>query len=75
MSLASKFTENELKEFKEAFSLFDKDGDGTISSSVCILYYLHTTMMIITTQRILGTWNSYEIFGSESIRARSERYD
>ena len=29
--MESKFSEQQLEEFKEAFSLFDKDGDGTIT--------------------------------------------
>lgn len=31
-SMADKLTEEQVQEFKEAFSLFDKDGDGTIST-------------------------------------------
>jgi len=30
--MAEQFTEEQLTEFKETFSLFDKDGDGTIST-------------------------------------------
>lgn len=30
--MAEQFTEDQLAEFKEAFSLFDKDGDGTITT-------------------------------------------
>ena len=30
--MAEKFTEEELAEFKDAFSMFDKDGDGTITA-------------------------------------------
>lgn len=30
--MADKLTEEQVQEFKEAFSLFDKDGDGTIST-------------------------------------------
>ena len=29
--MASKLSERQIKEFREVFSLFDKDGDGTIS--------------------------------------------
>ena len=29
--MASKLSERQIKEFKEVFSLFDKNGDGTIS--------------------------------------------
>ena len=30
--MADQLTEEQIAEFKEAFSLFDKDGDGTITS-------------------------------------------
>ena len=30
--MAEKLTEDQIAEFKEAFSLFDKDGDGTITT-------------------------------------------
>jgi Ca2+-binding EF-hand superfamily protein len=29
--MANHFTEDQVSEFKEAFSLFDKDGDGLVS--------------------------------------------
>ena len=32
-------TEEQKLEFKEAFSLFDKDGDGKITTKVKTLYY------------------------------------
>ena len=32
MSMAEQLTEEQIAEFKEAFSLFDKDGDGTITT-------------------------------------------
>ena len=28
-------TDDQVSEFKEAFELFDKDGDGTITTKVC----------------------------------------
>jgi len=31
-SMADQYSEEQIAEFKEAFSLFDKDGDGTIDS-------------------------------------------
>uniref|UniRef100_A0A452GNJ0 EF-hand domain-containing protein n=1 Tax=Gopherus agassizii TaxID=38772 RepID=A0A452GNJ0_9SAUR len=31
--MADQLTEGQIAEFKEAFSLFDKDGDGTITTS------------------------------------------
>ena len=30
--MAEQLTEDQISEFKEAFSLFDKDGDGTITT-------------------------------------------
>ena len=30
--MANQLTEEQIAEFKEAFSLFDKDGDGTITT-------------------------------------------
>ena len=33
--MADQLTEEQIAEFKEAFSLFDKDGDGTITTKVC----------------------------------------
>jgi hypothetical protein len=32
LSLADQLTEEQIAEFKEAFSLFDRDGDGTITT-------------------------------------------
>ena len=32
MALQSKLTPEQISEFKKAFSLFDQDGDGTIST-------------------------------------------
>ena len=42
-SMADQLTEEQIAEFKEAFSLFDKDGDGTI-----------TTKELVTVLRSLG---------------------
>jgi hypothetical protein len=35
-SMAEHLTEQQIGEFKEAFSLFDKDGDGTSASSLLV---------------------------------------
>jgi Ca2+-binding EF-hand superfamily protein len=32
INMADQLTEEQIAEFKEAFSLFDKDGDGTITT-------------------------------------------
>ena len=32
--MADQLTEEQIAEFKEAFSLFDKDGDGTITTTL-----------------------------------------
>lgn len=42
-------TEEQIAEFKEAFSLFDKDGDGNI-----------TTKELGTVMRSLGMYNRYD---------------
>ena len=39
--MAESLTEEQIAEFKEAFSLFDKDGDGTITTKVCCKYLSH----------------------------------
>ena len=35
MPEAKDLTEEQVNEFREAFELFDKDGDGTITTKVC----------------------------------------
>ena len=35
--MTDQLTEEQIAEFKEAFSLFDKDGDGTITTKVGLL--------------------------------------
>jgi Ca2+-binding EF-hand superfamily protein len=37
--MADQLTEEQIAEFKEAFSLFDKDGDGTITTKELGLFY------------------------------------
>lgn len=37
--MAEQLTEEQIAEFKEAFSLFDKDGDGMLSLSLTNLNY------------------------------------
>ena len=46
---ADQLTEEQIAEFKEAFSLFDKDGDGTITTKelgTVSLFYLLTNFLI-----------------------------
>lgn len=38
--MADQLTEEQIAEFKEAFSLFDKDGDGTITTKELGLYFI-----------------------------------
>jgi calmodulin len=34
--MADQLTEEQIAEFKEAFSLFDKDGDGKCNLTICV---------------------------------------
>lgn len=38
--MADQLTEEQIAEFKEAFALFDKDGDGSITTKVRTVDYL-----------------------------------
>lgn len=38
--MADQLTDDQISEFKEAFSLFDKDGDGLAFSGFSILFWL-----------------------------------
>ena len=42
--MADQLTEEQIAEFKEAFSLFDKDGDGTITTKVNIAFTFVSTL-------------------------------
>ena len=46
MPEAKDLTEEQVNEFREAFELFDKDGDGTITTKVMYktLQYSHRTL-------------------------------
>ncbi|KAL0866364.1 hypothetical protein Bca101_045482 [Brassica carinata] len=53
--MADQLTDDQISEFKEAFSLFDKDGDGTFSSSSsCLFVGCITTKELGTVMRSLG---------------------
>jgi Ca2+-binding EF-hand superfamily protein len=54
--MADQLNEEQIAEFKEAFALFDKNGDGSITTKVSL--YL-----------ILGTRNSHEIAGAKPHRS------
>jgi calmodulin len=48
--MADQLTEEQIAEFKEAFSLFDKDGDGTITTKelgLIIVIFSHCLNLII----------------------------
>lgn len=46
--MAEQLTDDQIAEFKEAFSLFDKDGDGILSLSPCfVLIDLASIFVII----------------------------
>ena len=51
--MAEQLNEEQIAEFKEAFALFDKNGDGSITTKV-------------TSKFNLGTWNCHEIIRSKS---------
>ena len=54
-------TEEQKLEFKEAFSLFDKDGDGKITTKVKI----YSILLYCTYLQLKGTWNRHEISGTK----------
>ena len=72
----SDITEEQKLEFKEAFSLFDKDGDGTITTKVekklNSLYCLYCLGRIVL---LKGTWDRHEISGTKPNGRRTGRYD
>lgn len=39
MTEAAQLTDEQVAEFKEAFALFDKDGDGKWQAYLCVLHY------------------------------------
>lgn len=51
--MADQLNEEQIAEFKEAFALFDKNGDGSITTKVFFLFHE-------------GTWDSHEISWTES---------
>ena len=60
--MADQLNEEQIAEFKEAFALFDKNGDGSI-----------TTKVIFST--LEGIRHSDEIIRTESNWSRASRYD
>ena len=59
----AELSEEQVLEFKEAFSLFDKDGDGKITTKVQFTFIFTFHFKYIN---FPGAWHSDEIFGSES---------
>ncbi len=45
--MADQLTEEQIAEFKEAFSLFDKDGDGTITTKELGLIQMNFSFWIL----------------------------
>ena len=46
--MADQLTEEQIAEFKEAFSLFDKDGDGTITTKeVCGIVAVGVVVVVV----------------------------
>ena len=60
--MADQLNEEQIAEFKEAFALFDKNGDGSITTKVFLL-------------GIVGIRNSDEVTRSESHWSRIAGYD
>lgn len=54
--MADQLTEEQIAEFKEAFSLFDKDGDGTLRSidvsSLTILFWVCAGMVWLRERKL-----------------------
>ena len=64
-------TPEDLAIFKEAFTVYDKNNDGTITTKVCPTIDLLVTWFI----SIIGIVYSNEITWTKSNRRRSSRYD
>jgi len=64
--MADQITHEQIAEFKEAFSLFDKDGDGTITTKElsCVMRSLGQNP---TEQELLDMINEVDMDGSGSI--------
>lgn len=60
--MADQLTDDQISEFKEAFSLFDKDGDGMLFSQIFValssLYFsfLLVNRWVVCTIRVCFTW-------------------
>ena len=60
--MTTDLTEEQVLEFREAFSLFDKDGDGKITVKVFMAGIAYSN---ISVANILGTGNCDEVTWSE----------
>ena len=71
--MADQLTEEQIAEFKEAFSLFDKDGDGTITTKElgtvsCIIRYFPDKLLRLLT-KFLSFSNVISLYLSGLLRS------
>ncbi|CAL9196210.1 unnamed protein product [Musa hybrid cultivar] len=64
--MAEQLTDDQIAEFKEAFSLFDKDGDGqTLSIPLCspFSFFFSFFLFVRPVQNVVLSWFFYSPFG------------
>ncbi|KAL3585148.1 hypothetical protein D5086_012015 [Populus alba] len=61
--MADQLTDDQISEFKEAFSLFDKDGDG--QSPFVFIEDLALCRVVMHHAQLLESWLSFELVRSE----------
>jgi hypothetical protein len=57
-TMVEQLTEEQIAEFKEAFSLFDKDGDGTcliFSVKLSVIYYVTVSSVVVVSVCIVSS--------------------
>ncbi|CAL9176457.1 unnamed protein product, partial [Musa hybrid cultivar] len=65
--MAEQLTDDQIAEFKEAFSLFDKDGDGqTLSIPFCSPFFFSFFLFVRPVQNVVLSWFFYSPFGVRS---------